>query len=178
MESLNRIKNYAQQITALLSTKYTGSILDNEGLLCQILLTPSAGNEELEECQKYFKDKIPSEYLEFLRFSNGAILYNYEDLGGYDFLGTQALVKEDLFQREQFGEDWQENIILICRIIANAEFIGFKINHDKKYELMFCSMDSMPDTWEPIGESFDEFISTLVDEKGREYWFDKLNSDT
>ena len=129
--------------------------------------------DNLRICVDYFKDKLPNEYAYFLKYYDGGILFNYNELGGYELLSSESLIKEDRFQKDNsisIGEKWDDDTILFCRIIGNAEFLGFRLTGVLTYEIKHCVMDMPPDQWLTIGCSFDEFIEKLIQEKGREYW--------
>jgi hypothetical protein len=165
------MKSYISLIDQIL--RAGGQIIDCENLNSSFAMNKRASDEKIVKCDLYFNKKLPNDYKYFLRHHDGGILFDYKDLGGYELLGTNKLVKEDEFQKENFagnGEDWDNNIILFCHLIGNAEFLGFKINETSKYEIVHCIMDEMPNEWLAIGNSFDNLLETIIKEKGKEYW--------
>ncbi|WP_369679214.1 SMI1/KNR4 family protein [Siphonobacter sp. BAB-5385] len=73
-----------------------------------------AHEQELIACGSYFDFKLPIDLVAFLRKYNGATFYEFEDTGGYRFLSCQELVDENRFQQENFGDDWDEHMLLFC----------------------------------------------------------------
>jgi len=55
-----------------------------------------------------------------------ALLGKVSDLAGFQFWGCDQLVHENKFQKENFGLDWGERIILICACLGDGDYIGIK----------------------------------------------------
>jgi len=166
------MESYMEKLNRLVSEGEDTKIKTFEQLESTITMNKGASENDIEECQKYFNFKIPLDYKTFLKKYDGGILYQIEDFAGFQFLSAKKLVDENSFQKKNFGDDWRENIILFCLCIGDAEFLGFKIINDKTYEIIYCIMDELPGTWQVIDKSFSNFVSKLIEEKGRKYWLD------
>ncbi len=161
---------YLEKLNQLISESQNEKIKTFEELDSTFTINVGASDNSIEECERYFNYKVPLDYKTFLRKYDGCVLYQIEDFAGFQFLSTKKLVDENSFQRTNFGEDWSEDIILFCLCIGDAEYIGFKVFSDKTYKIIYCIMDELPDTWKVIDTSFNNFVSKLIEEKGRKYW--------
>jgi len=88
-------------------------------------------------------------------------------------LGTEQLIRQNSSQKNSFGEDWDNNIILFCRCLGDAEYMGFKVSETHNYEIVHCFMDEWPEKWKVLKCNFKEFINLLIDEEGKEFWYDE-----
>jgi hypothetical protein len=163
------MKEYLDSINDILFQG--GQIKTYEGLDSSFHLKDSALEEEIKECDVYFKERLPAEYKFFLKNYNGGVLFQVEDIGGFKFLGAKELVKEDLFQRSNFQEDWDDSVIVFCHCLGDAEYLGFKILENSKYQILHCMMYEFPSEWQVIGDSFDGLVLQLIKERGKKYWF-------
>jgi len=161
------MKKYLDKLNEILTQGVTGSLETFEKLPSHFSMNKKASEEQITECANSFENKLPEDYKNFLGIYNGGILFQIEDIGGFKFLGTDELVKENTFQKENFGEDWNENIILFCLCIGDGEYLGFKIDDNK---IVHCIMDEIPSNWKIIENSFNELVTKLIDERGRKYW--------
>jgi len=152
-----------------------GTITDYENRISVFVMNESATDEEISKCDVYSKNRLPNEYKYFLQYFNGGILFEYDEIVGFKFLGSNDLIQENEFRKEGFGEDWDNNVILFCYLVGIGECIGFRFKETKDYEIVHCFMDMLPNEWLVIGNSFDEFIGKLIVEKGKEYWFFQEN---
>jgi hypothetical protein len=49
---------------------------------------------------------IPTDYIEFLRVFNGCTLFKYQDLGGFELLGTKDIAKNTTLHQSTYEEEW------------------------------------------------------------------------
>jgi hypothetical protein len=152
-----------------------GTLTDCENRLSSFVMNKPATEEEINKCDVYSKNRLPNEYQYFLRYFNGGILFEYDDIVGFKFLGSNEFIQENEFRKEGFGEYWDNNVILFCYLVGIGECIGFRFKVTKDYEIVHCFMDVLPNEWLVIGNSFDEFIENLIQEKGKEYWLFQEN---
>jgi hypothetical protein len=164
------MKKYLTKIHEIISHELKGSISTYQKLDSWFVMNDKASEIEIAHCDSAFGNRIPSDYKDFLGNFNGGILFKVKDFAGFQFLGTKDLARENEYQREQFGSDWDERIILFCELLGNAEYLGFKLDEKSGYEIVFCIMDESPSKWEAIGTSFETFMDILIKEGGREFW--------
>jgi SMI1 / KNR4 family (SUKH-1) len=144
--------------------------VDYEGLSVTFQKKIGATQLEIVSLSSDKKFKIPKDYLYFLQKFDGCVLFRYQDLGGFEFLGTKDISKETDLQGQTYDEDWDNDITVFCRIICDGDFISFKNNNDGSYDILDCYHDDKPQNWKVISNSFDNFLERLIDEKGRRYW--------
>ena len=160
------------KIRQMLSSELKGVTETYEKLSSDIIMSKGASNAEIFACDSYFGGRLPEDYKLFLKEYNGGKLFQIEDFAGFEFLGCNELVKENGFQKDNFGDDWNENIILFCSCIGDGEYLGFKLTKPSTYQIVHCIMDELPSQWEIISDSLDDFIDKLIDERGKKFWLD------
>ncbi len=114
-------------------------------------------------------DIIPKQYVEFLLFSDGMELFNYDNLDGIKLLSLQEIEKYTNYCKNTFEEDWQDNIIIFAKIIGEDNYLGFRMK-ENYYEIIDCYFEESPSEWAVIAYEFDEFLEKYITEKGEKYW--------
>ena len=84
--------------------------LDYEDLSVTFSANRGASNEELSLMLQKSNLVFPDVYLDFLKRFNGCELFKFKDLGGFEFLGTNEIKKENSFQEESYMEDWDKRL--------------------------------------------------------------------
>lgn len=158
------------KIQNIVNANFAGKVLTFENILAEFIVNNGALESDFAICGEYFAGKLPKDYKDFLLQFNGAIFFKVDDFAGYKFLGCEELIAEDRFQRENYAEAWDNNVIIICSCIADAEHIGIKWLNDDSYELLDCIMGENPSNWAVIDYSIDEFMGKLIDSKGQKFW--------
>ena len=166
------MKQYLSYIKKIIEVT-NGTVLTFEKLTSLFIMNKEASNDDIAKCDLHFENKLSKEYKLFLQNYDGGILFKIDDYAGFKFLSTEELFKHNKFQRENFGQDWNSEIILFCECIGDAEYLGFKLNENGDSSIVYCIMDMLPQEWHIIESAFDDFITKLIEEKGRKYW---LNS--
>jgi len=145
-------------------------ITDYEGLVVSFHKNPAATRSDIVSTIGNNHIKLPEDYCDFLQIFDGCTLFKYQDLGGFEFLGTKDIAKENVIQQQTYLEDWDNNLIVFCRLIADGDFISFRSRNDDKYDILDCYHDEIPEKWTVIGNSFDGFLERLIIERGRRFW--------
>jgi hypothetical protein len=164
--------NYLGKIRQILNGGLEGKVKTFENLVAYFSMNEKTSVDDITQCNQFFNNQLPEDYKVFLQNYNGGILFRIEDFIGYDFLGTQQLITNNTLQKNSFAGDWDDQIILFCRCLGDAEYFGFKINDNHEYEIVHCFMDEWPDMWKIIDGKLDSFIMRLIDEQGKEFWYD------
>lgn len=171
------MKIFLKLIKEVVSDGMFGNRKTYEDLDSIFEMKEGASENEIAECSANFSFLLPEEYKEFLENFNGGTLFKVADIGGFNLLGTEEIVKHNVFQKENFEDDWDENIVLFCKCLGDAEYIGFKFTDAGKYSLVYCIMDELPENWHTFKGSFGDFFETLINENGRKYWGDMIWPD-
>ena len=124
------------------------------------------------DSDSFSKLEIPSDYLDLLKKHNGFTLFQYEDVGGFNFFGIDQLKIETDLQKETYEEEWEDRVIVIGNLIADGDFIGLRILENGGYEVLDCYHDEAPQNWNVITDSLDEFFVKLIESKGERYWLE------
>lgn len=161
------MKQYLVQIEQMLNRN--GGLMTYEGLSSECVMNAPASEHEINNCKQSLSKEIPQQYIHFLNAYNGGTVFKIEDFAGYRLFSTQEIIKENAFQKENFGSNWDESIVLFCSCLGDNEYLGFKI-HEDMYDIVDCVMDVVPKAWEVIGSNFDDLIQKLIKEKGKKYW--------
>lgn len=150
-------------------SKSTG-VIDSEDLTTYFVLNSGANETEMSECLAYTQNTLPADYQLFLREFNGAVFYQYEDLGGFEFLSCAGLITETKVQKETYEEYWDDRILPFCLCLGDGDYLGFKISTEGEYQILDCYHDDHPTNWKVISYSLDGFINELIKQKGRKFW--------
>ncbi|HEY9262157.1 SMI1/KNR4 family protein [Chitinophaga sp.] len=159
---LNKIKNIERNPS-------DEKILTDEGLEATFTFNKGATENGIAEADGFFKNNIPTEFIEFLKLYNGCILFNVDGIGGFQIFSDDKLVSENKFQKLNFEDDWDDNVIIFCSCIGDGDYIGFRLLNDG-YEIIDCFGEEIPLNWLAIETSFDVFLEKLIDHKGGKYW--------
>src|SRR5258705_131979 len=87
----------------------TDDFIDYEKLPVTFRTNLRATDDEIAPITSDKKQKIPKDYIDFLRKFNGCTLFTYQNLGGFEFLGTASILKENNLQRSTYENDWDNN---------------------------------------------------------------------
>ena len=130
-----------------------------------------ASEQEIDSLNSIFDYyRIPYDYIELLSFSNGFTLYNIHDISGFIFFGTDQIKKENDIFKETFEKLLDENIIIFCSILGEGNFIGFKVLNNDNYEILDCFHEELPENWNKITDSLEDFLTNLIRTEGDLYW--------
>lgn len=146
------------------------SLINNENMPVSCISNGSIDENSLISFNNDLKIKLPKDYLDFLKSFNGCTIFNYDNLAGYKFLGTENLKNSNMNQKETYEDLWDERIIVFCEEFGSGDFISFRIQDDESYEILDCCHDDLPNDWAVISKSLNDFLEKLIDEKGRPYW--------
>lgn len=166
------MKEYLNYIKEIVGHNLKGTTNSFEDLISFFIMNEGTSNDEIEKCDLYLNKKLPDEYKFFLQNYNGGTLFKVDDHSGFKLLSNKKLINHNQFQRENFDQDWDISIILFCECIGDAEYLGFKIGENGSCQIVYCILDTLPQEWDVIESSFDDFITKLIEEKGRKYWLD------
>ena len=160
--------NFLNKIDTLLNL--SGSYFDYEGLPVRSHCNPGASNEDLNLISVDSSIFLPEDYIQFLKLHNGCVLFSYEDLGGFEFLGSSNIKKENENQKNTYEEDWGKNLTVFCTVLGDGDFLAFRKGALNNYDILDCYHDDTPKNWKVICSSFSEFMNRLLDSKGKRFW--------
>jgi hypothetical protein len=171
IEGLNSLK----LIQSKLDTESHLEVI-SEGARCWkafFAFEPSAKKEELEPIQARWS--LPRTYEQFLRYTNGALLY-YDDVygqWGFQFYGTKELLtKNALWQSLYSG--WSTSYLAFAESRGDADLLLLDTSRPSNIASECYVIDGdtgyPAHTWQPIGQSFGKWLARLVVAQGAKYW--------
>ena len=163
---------YLYKIKQILNGGFEAEVKTYENLTAYFSMNERASMDDITKCKQFFYNQLTEDYLVFLETYNGGILFRIEDFIGYHFLGTQEIIKTNTVQKNSFRYNWDDKIILFCRILGDAEYLGFRMRDNNVHEIVHCFMDESPDKWKIIEGTLDSFMMRLIDKQGKEFWHD------
>ncbi|APM37845.1 SMI1/KNR4 family protein [Clostridium kluyveri] len=133
-----------------------------------------ASEEEIHEFESLNNIKLPKNYKEFLKVSNGAVIYEDIEYGGsgYKILGLDEILKSTKDKKE-WGYDLKDFYIVFAEVMGNSDFLLFdlKKSEDKgKDYIIDGDTGYSVDEWEYIKGNFSHFINRLITTNGSVYW--------
>jgi len=110
------MKPYIKMIESVLHTG--GTTVDCENFVSKFIVNVPASDEEIAICNTYSKNRLPEDYISFLKYYNGATLFEYDGIAGFKFLGTNEIVQDNEFRKEGIEDIWDNNILLFCYFVG------------------------------------------------------------
>jgi hypothetical protein len=92
-----------------------------------VLLNPPVSTNEIVALKSSSLKKIPDDYIDFLEYCNGGIIFKVKDFAGFRLFGVEEIGTENTFQKENFGDDWSDEVILFCSCVGDNGYLGFRI---------------------------------------------------
>jgi SMI1 / KNR4 family (SUKH-1) len=128
-------------------------------------INPPATEDQIIKLKSIYN--LPNEYFDLLRFSNGMVLFNLDDIDGFEFFSTDQIIKENNLLAESEEEKWTGEIIIFCSILGEGNYIAFDLRNNV---LLDGFHEFFSEDWEPIELSLNEFLSRLIELKGDKFW--------
>ncbi|MPQ34296.1 hypothetical protein E4V42_23205 [Clostridium estertheticum] len=165
------IKKMISLRNKLINSKMNVYNEENEIIEVEFSFNNGVTNGEIEKVEKQLKKVFPNSFKNFLKYSNGCKLFNYEELDGFKVLEVNEIIKANNYLKNTLEEDWDEDLLVFCKYIGEDNYISFKYNHNTNdYNVVDCFTEELPEYWNKIAKDFDEFMSKLIDSEGRKYW--------
>ncbi len=84
------------------------TLIQDQKVQSSFSYSKGASEQEIEHLEASLGQQLPSEYRDLLSFTNGCCLYNFDNIDGYNFLGTENMLYYNNLNREAYEEDWNE----------------------------------------------------------------------
>ncbi|MDO5417189.1 MAG: SMI1/KNR4 family protein [Lachnospiraceae bacterium] len=125
---------------------------------------------ELTLVKERYKMELPKEYEAFLLKSNGAIIYNDEEEGGYEILSLESAIKFTL-EMNNAGYELKKKWLIFMTTLFSADMLIFdteKIN-TKKY-IIDGDVGYPVSKWRYINGGFCILMNRMFQCNGAMYW--------
>ena len=166
------MKNSLNLIEKIVSER-EGHCFTYDGLDSFTTMNKKASYDNLQSAITYFQGKLPLEYVNFLKIFDGGTIFKFNDIDGFKLFSADEIVKENKSIKETLEEFHDENLIFFCTILGgDAEYLGFRVKDDSKYDVIFCALDEINNGCLVFEDSFEKLIINLIEKRGRYYWFD------
>ncbi|HMQ09960.1 MAG TPA: SMI1/KNR4 family protein [Oligoflexia bacterium] len=126
-----------------------------------------ASKKDIQYLIELYEKPIPQDLIDILTFSNGFELFNDDNLGGVQFLNVKEIHKINQEQKNIYGEDWINDILIFAYMIGEGNHIGLKLKTKNQYELLDCFHEEAPKSWQKIPGSIQTLLSKLVKNQGK-----------
>lgn len=163
------MKQFLNEIQQLVNQSEKRGVYTFEGLPSKIIMHKPAFEEDIYNLKKALPAGLPEDYISFLEYSNGGVLFKIEDFAGYKLFSINELFRENSFQKQNFGKDWNDTIVLFCQCVGDNEYLALKYN-ESNYEIIYCIMELLPTEWQIIEKDFGDLIHNLILKRGEKYW--------
>lgn len=138
-------------------------------------LPPGATQLQIEKVEEKLKVTLPQSFKVFLSCWNGAGLYMQEFYIGYEVLGTESLIEQNLEARKLYSELWRDGAVFFCDI-DDSDYIGFDtLSADMEGEcpVLDCFHEAPPREWRVIAHNFSEWLDGLIKAQGLQMFWGK-----
>jgi len=145
--------------------------LDSDGneIIVVFRMFPAADENQIKTLNDGIENRLPIQYKEFLMQYNGARLYDYDGLDGFQFLSCDEVIKANNFAKATFEEDWDNNLIIFAKYIGESNYLAIDTSC-KEEKVIDCYFEEMPREWNTIASNLDEFLRLLIESDGSKYW--------
>lgn len=124
-----------------------------------VQLKPGISPQILTDMEKCLSFPLPSDYIEFLKISNGVIFYDYG--------GTSLDSLENSWNFTQAME-YTDGIIQIGSFLGSSIVMNCKEIHTEKY--LYAGDEGSCDDFIPLNENFTGFLDNLLKFHASVYW--------
>lgn len=144
---------------------------DSEGQIISVTfrMNPAASFDQVDYLEQLIKKSLPVEYKEFLTTFNGARLYDYEGIDGFQFLSCEEIIKANNFAIATFEEDWCDDLLIFAKYIGESNYLACDTSSNDQ-AVIDCYFEEMPNDWSIIAKNFNEFLQLLIESEGSKYW--------
>jgi hypothetical protein len=138
----------------------------------EVMLFPPAFEADIEDVQNSLGKRLPEEFLQFWRNSDGANLYlNDSGLHGVGVASTELMAELQTEEAENYGRAALSPFAVFARVNGSGDFLAFDLASGAVVDGVHAEQ---PHEWRPIATSFVDWLDRLVEARGRYYWLEAL----
>ncbi|WP_434751370.1 SMI1/KNR4 family protein [Paenibacillus amylolyticus] len=125
---------------------------------------PSATEDKIKELTNYFSTSLPSDYISFLRESNGASLFEHLEYGGENFLYS---VQDVMYYNEA-----SDRRIVIANILEDRILIDLDRWSTQNQEyLLLCESSNPVEYSGDFHSNFETWLERFIIAQGSKFWY-------
>ncbi len=138
----------------------------------EVMLFPPAAEAQVARAQERLDKRLPAEFLDFWRFTNGANLFvNESGLHGIGIASTDLIVELERDEVEVYGISTLRGHAVFARVNGAGDFLAFDLASGAVVDGVHSEK---PEEWKVVAGSFTEWLERLIDQDGRYYWIEAL----
>lgn len=140
----------------------------------EVILFPPAANDQIASVEALLGRRLPDEFADFLRRTNGANLFlNDSGMHGVGVASTSLLPSLQIEEAEVYGGVALKDFLVFARVNGAGDFLVFDLPTGRVLDGVHAEV---PTEWRTIAGSFNEWLSQLIDNRGGYYWIEELYS--
>lgn len=153
------------ELTKLNPSRKTINVL-GEDLVYDFVWKDGIPISEINHFEQVHGISIPSEYKEFLTYSNGADIFLCDDgNSGYHLFSLDELISENEWIKEAYA--LENDDLVFMNMVYSSDFLMFKSTNRK---IVYCDTGEQNDNWVNLSMDFNYLILRLVWSNGRPFW--------
>ncbi len=138
----------------------------------EVMLFAPASETDLASLQLVQGKRLPAEFADFLRFSNGANLFvNDSGMHGVGIASVELLADLQAEEEEQYSAAALQPYLVFGRVNGAGDFLVFEIASGRVLDGVHAEQ---PHEWRSIAESFTEWLRRFLLARGAYYWIEAL----
>jgi hypothetical protein len=138
----------------------------------EVMLFPAAVEGEVALALATIGRTLPSDFLRFWEFSNGANLFvNESGLHGVGIASTGRIGELQRDEEEFYGAAAMAPYAVFARVNGAGDFLVFELETGRVLDGVHAEQ---PPEWRVIAESFTEWLERFTEASGRYYWIEAL----
>lgn len=153
------------ELTKLNSSRKTINVL-GENQVYGFVWKDGIPISEINHFEQVHSINIPSDYKEFLTYSNGADIFLCDNgNSGYHLFSLEELISENEWIKVAY--DLEKEDLVFMNMVYSADFLMFKT---KKRKIIYCDTGEQNDSWLNLSMDFNYLILRLIWSNGRPFW--------
>ncbi|MBB6024135.1 hypothetical protein HNR77_005239 [Paenibacillus sp. JGP012] len=125
---------------------------------------PSATEDKIKELTNYFSTSLPLDYINFLRESNGASLFEHLEYGGENFLYS---VQDVIHYNEA-----SDRRIVIANILEDRILIDLdRWSTENQEYLLLCESSNPVEYSGDLHSNFETWLERFIIAQGSKFWY-------
>ena len=146
--------------------------VEGQNDLYEVMLFPPASESEIAAAQTWPGSSLPSDFVEFWRFTNGANLFvNDSGLHGVGVASTDLISDLQREEGEFYGQEAMAGYCVFARVNGSGDFLVFRLSDGAVLDGIHSEQ---PHEWRVVAAGFARWLETLIENRGRYYWLEVL----
>ena len=142
----------------------------------EVMLFPPASPAEIDRANALFGGRLPEDFVQFWRFTNGANLFlNESALHGVAVASTGMLGEFLRDEMDFYGAEAMAPYAVFGGVNGAGDFLVFDLETGRVLDGIHSEQ---PHEWHPVAENFTEWLERFLDANGKYFWIEALYERT